>query len=114
MIPLGTILAVVLGFLISRLIGGVVGEYGKRIWFSRIEPWIARTIFRKGPPEERQESPSPLQTELDSLKDLTERLLRERDINQTEILRLRVENVQLRQSLTVKPSAKRNSRPEAA
>lgn len=95
-ITLIAIAAMLLGFIATKAIGGIISEYAKRIWFQKIEPAITTSLngIRLQTSTSKADSPvasSELAAEVESLRLITEKALLDRDYWHAEAMRLRAE-----------------------
>lgn len=90
----GELVGALTAFLVTRSVGGVVGEYGKRLWFQRIEPFLARLVRWLEPQKYEysisETKLSEIESELAWAKALAARVIQERDELSEEVARLRV------------------------
>ena len=96
------LLLVIPGFIASRALSGIIGEYAKRLWFGSLEPRVSRFIAAL-PAAKRKATMAKLAQKLDELEkantDLQKRaeaLFVERDELTAEVIRLRLELMDLR------------------
>lgn len=95
-ITLIAIAAMLLGFIATKAIGGIISEYAKRIWFQKAEPMITAYVSKGRSQKSVTTDVVPIPpvdpaSEVESLRIITEKALLDRDYWHAEAMRLRIE-----------------------